>query len=201
MFTCLTAWVTISKLNWNFMFIKLLATFLLSFLSSCKSNWPTFCIVFFIHFFSVNSSTHFQFKVGVKLTSTHCKYSVLLFGQYFLFYFAIIDAMLFRNNSASFTICQQFAINSFLDKVDDIKVLLHMHSFTYDFHLRALCGYVAERQLWFTQGYHLSSCLSDFIKYYNKGPNFARNLIHSGCVVFHSLCLCHWGRLLKHHQG
>ncbi|XP_042227057.1 KICSTOR complex protein SZT2-like isoform X3 [Homarus americanus] len=74
----------------------------------------------------------------------------------------------------------KFAINSFLDKVDDIKVLLHMHSFTYDFHLRALCAYVAGRQLLFTPGYHLSSCLSDFIKYYNKGPNFARNLIHTG---------------------
>ncbi|KAG0714062.1 KICSTOR complex protein SZT2 [Chionoecetes opilio] len=77
----------------------------------------------------------------------------------------------------------QFAINSFLDKVDDIKVLLHMHSFTYDFHLRALCAYVADRQLLFAPGYHLSSCLSDFIKYYNKGPNFARNLIHSGALI------------------
>ncbi|XP_069157334.1 KICSTOR complex protein SZT2 isoform X2 [Procambarus clarkii] len=77
----------------------------------------------------------------------------------------------------------KFAINSFLDKVDDIKVLLHMHSFTFDFHLRALCAYVADRQLLFTPGYHLSSCLSDFIKYYNKGPNFARNLIHSGKVT------------------
>ncbi|XP_037773411.1 KICSTOR complex protein SZT2-like [Penaeus monodon] len=55
-----------------------------------------------------------------------------------------------------------------------------MHSFTYDFHLRAVCAYVADRQLLFTPGYHLSSFLSDFIKYYNKGPNFARNLIYSG---------------------
>ncbi|KAK3871475.1 hypothetical protein Pcinc_023382 [Petrolisthes cinctipes] len=77
----------------------------------------------------------------------------------------------------------QFAINSFLDKVDDIKVLLHMHSFTYDFHLRAVCEYVANRQLLFAPGYHLSSCLSDFIKYYNKGPNFARNLIYSGSLT------------------
>ncbi|XP_050730013.1 KICSTOR complex protein SZT2-like isoform X17 [Eriocheir sinensis] len=77
----------------------------------------------------------------------------------------------------------KFAINSFLDKVDDIKVLLHLHSFTYDFHLRALCAYVADRQLLFAPGYHLSSCLSDFIKYYNKGPNFARNLIHSGALT------------------
>ncbi|XP_063888022.1 KICSTOR complex protein SZT2-like isoform X5 [Scylla paramamosain] len=77
----------------------------------------------------------------------------------------------------------KFAINSFLDKVDDIKVLLHLHSFTYDFHLRALCAYVADRQLLFTRGYHLSSCLSDFIKYYNKGPNFARNLIYSGALT------------------
>lgn len=74
----------------------------------------------------------------------------------------------------------QFAINFFLDEVDNVKVLLHMHSFTYDFHLRAVCAYVADRQLLFTPGYHLSSFLSDFIKYYNKGPNFARNLIYSG---------------------
>ncbi|XP_047479590.1 KICSTOR complex protein SZT2-like isoform X5 [Penaeus chinensis] len=74
----------------------------------------------------------------------------------------------------------KFAINFFLDEVDNVKVLLHMHSFTYDFHLRAVCAYVADRQLLFTPGYHLSSFLSDFIKYYNKGPNFARNLIYSG---------------------
>ncbi|XP_076055800.1 KICSTOR complex protein SZT2-like isoform X3 [Oratosquilla oratoria] len=75
---------------------------------------------------------------------------------------------------------EKFAVNFFLDECDNVKILLHMHSFTYDYHLRAICSYVADRQLLFTPGYHLSSCLSDFIKYYNKGPNFARNMIHSG---------------------
>ncbi|KAK7072559.1 hypothetical protein SK128_009310 [Halocaridina rubra] len=73
----------------------------------------------------------------------------------------------------------QFATNYFLDEVDTIKVLLHVHSFTYDFHLRIVCAYVTERQLLFCPGYHLSSFLNDFIKYYNKSPNFARNMMYS----------------------
>ena len=69
---------------------------------------------------------------------------------------------------------------NFVEEIEKIKIALHVHSFTYDYHLRAINEHVEDRQFLFTRGYHLSSFLSDFIKYYNKGPNFARNLIYAG---------------------
>ena len=58
---------------------------------------------------------------------------------------------------------------------------MHLHSFTYDFHLRSICSYVAgNSQLSLKHGYHLTNFLDDFNKYYTKAPNYARNLIHSG---------------------
>jgi hypothetical protein len=60
----------------------------------------------------------------------------------------------------------------------------HMHSFTYDYHLRAIHAYLSGKKLLFRHGYHLTACLDDFIKYYTKGPNFARNLIYAGQYRF-----------------
>ena len=34
----------------------------------------------------------------------------------------------------------------------------------------------------FRKGYHLVHFLDDFMSYYNKGPNFARNAIHKGSI-------------------
>ncbi|RWS29741.1 Protein SZT2-like protein, partial [Leptotrombidium deliense] len=69
---------------------------------------------------------------------------------------------------------------SFLDEIDKVKVTMHLHSFTYDYHLRTIHSYISGRQLIFKQGYHLISFLEDFMKYYQKAPNFARNQIHAG---------------------
>ncbi|RWS15051.1 protein SZT2-like isoform X7 [Dinothrombium tinctorium] len=69
---------------------------------------------------------------------------------------------------------------AFLDEIDKVKVTMHLHSFTYDYHLRTIHSYISGRQLIFKQGYHLISFLEDFMKYYQKAPNFARNQIHSG---------------------
>lgn len=63
------------------------------------------------------------------------------------------------------------------------NIFQHLHSFTYDFHLRTIYSYISGRHLLFRQGYHISSFLDDFIKYYQKSPNFARNLISSGTLV------------------
>lgn len=49
-----------------------------------------------------------------------------------------------------------------------LKVLLHLHSFTYDFHLRSLNAFVSGRQFLLKSGFHLVSFLDDFSKYYNK---------------------------------
>lgn len=62
---------------------------------------------------------------------------------------------------------------------------MHLHSFTYDYHLRAIHSYISGRQL-FQRGYHLISFLDDFIKYYQKAPNYARNHVYSDNLVFES---------------
>lgn len=48
------------------------------------------------------------------------------------------------------------------------QVLLHLHSFTYDFHLRSLNSFVSGRQFLLKPAFHLVSFLDDFSKYYNK---------------------------------
>lgn len=74
----------------------------------------------------------------------------------------------------------QFVL-SFVDACDKIKINMHLHSFTYDFHLRCIHSYIAGTGPWsLQQGYHLTHFLDDFIKYYSKAPNYARNLIYSG---------------------
>lgn len=74
-------------------------------------------------------------------------------------------------------------MTTFLDELDKIKVTMHLHSFTYDYHLRSIYSYISGRQLTFRHGYHLISFLDDFRKYYQKAPNYARNHIMSGQVT------------------
>lgn len=74
------------------------------------------------------------------------------------------------------------ATSEFIEDMDKIRVNMHMHSFTYDYHLRTIHSYVSGQQLLFKHGYHLTSFLDDFVKYYQKSPNYARNLIHAGHV-------------------
>lgn len=69
---------------------------------------------------------------------------------------------------------------NFLDELDSIKARMHLHSFTYDYHMRAIHSYISGRQLFLHPGYHLISFLDDFIKYYQKAPNYARNHVYSG---------------------
>lgn len=63
---------------------------------------------------------------------------------------------------------------------------MHLHSFAYDFHLRSIFNYLsnqADNKIY--QGYHLTHFLDDFMKYYSKAPNFARNLIYAGQLQCH----------------
>ncbi|XP_063994970.1 KICSTOR complex protein SZT2-like [Diachasmimorpha longicaudata] len=79
-------------------------------------------------------------------------------------------------------------MSSFVDACDKIKINMHLHSFTYDFHLRCIHSYIAGTGQWsLQQGYHLTQFLDDFIKYYSKAPNFARNLVYSDVVTVSSL--------------
>ena len=56
-----------------------------------------------------------------------------------------------------------------------------MHSFTFDFHLRVIHQLVSGKPT-FRKGFNLVLFLEDFMMYYNKGPNFARNAIHRGYI-------------------
>lgn len=79
-----------------------------------------------------------------------------------------------RNSVNQFTL-------SFLDECDKIKSLMHLHSFTYDFHLRTIHSYVADNiGPKVCNDYHLTKFLDDFTKYYPKTPNFARNVVSAG---------------------
>eukprot|EP00095_Tigriopus_kingsejongensis_P000360 maker-scaffold1056_size66302-snap-gene-0.17 protein:Tk00360 transcript:maker-scaffold1056_size66302-snap-gene-0.17-mRNA-1 annotation:"protein szt2-like" len=69
------------------------------------------------------------------------------------------------------------AWSSLVMECDRIKFLLHHHSFTYDFHLRAVSDFAMGKINIFRNGYHITSFISNFMKYYNKSPNYARNNI------------------------
>ncbi|XP_043281050.1 KICSTOR complex protein SZT2-like isoform X2 [Venturia canescens] len=88
---------------------------------------------------------------------------------------------------ASSALVNQFML-SFVDACDKIKVNMHLHSFTYDFHLRCIHSYIAGTGQWsLQQGYHLTRFLDDFVKYYSKAPNYARNLVHSDVITVSNL--------------
>lgn len=81
------------------------------------------------------------------------------------------------------------SMTAFLDELDNIKVTMHLHSFTYDYHLRSMYSYISGRAVTFNPGYHLISFVDDFRKYYQKAPNYARNHILSGEVVVKDLAV------------
>ncbi|RZF32788.1 hypothetical protein LSTR_LSTR011434 [Laodelphax striatellus] len=74
-------------------------------------------------------------------------------------------------------------IMSFLDECDRVKILMHLHSFTYDYHLRCLHWFISNKQVLLRPGYHITSFLDDFIKYYTKAPNYARSLVFSDSML------------------
>ncbi|XP_056646993.1 KICSTOR complex protein SZT2-like isoform X1 [Diorhabda sublineata] len=78
---------------------------------------------------------------------------------------------------------------SFLDECDRVKNLMHLHSFTYDYHLRCIynyiCGNTGVNKI--CDGYNVHQFLDDFLKYYNKAPNFARNLVHTDTLTIEDL--------------
>ncbi|XP_054280353.1 KICSTOR complex protein SZT2-like isoform X2 [Macrosteles quadrilineatus] len=83
---------------------------------------------------------------------------------------------------ASSGLISQFTL-SFLDECDKVKVLMHLHSFTYDYHLRTLTRFVCGVETCLRTGYHVTGFLDDFLKYYSKAPNYAYSLVHSGNLV------------------
>ncbi|KAF7281911.1 hypothetical protein GWI33_004033 [Rhynchophorus ferrugineus] len=76
---------------------------------------------------------------------------------------------------------------SFLDECDKVKVLMHLHSFTYDYHLRSIYNYISGNIGKLTEKYNVHQFLDDFLKYYNKAPNYARNLVHTDTLTIDNL--------------
>ncbi|VEN57127.1 unnamed protein product, partial [Callosobruchus maculatus] len=78
---------------------------------------------------------------------------------------------------------------SFVDECDRVKVLMHLHSFTYDYHLRSIYNYIfgSHTVNKVCEKYNVHQFLDDFMKYYNKAPNFARNLVHTETLTIKNL--------------
>ncbi|XP_011497452.1 PREDICTED: protein SZT2-like isoform X2 [Ceratosolen solmsi marchali] len=117
---------------------------------------------------------------GVLLFEIH------LAEPFFIVKLRVIECSRLQAKSSS-ALVNQFML-SFVDVCDKIKINMHLHSFTYDFHLRCIHSYIAGNCQWsLKHGYHLTNFLDDFNKYYSKAPNYARNLIYSGVVTVNNL--------------
>ncbi|XP_029474648.1 KICSTOR complex protein SZT2 isoform X2 [Rhinatrema bivittatum] len=71
----------------------------------------------------------------------------------------------------------------FTEECDKVRDLMHVHSFSYDFHLRIVHQYLLGSHMSLRQGYHLTSFLEDFITYHPDIPKFGRNHVFQGMLV------------------
>lgn len=61
-----------------------------------------------------------------------------------------------------------------------MRDLMHVHSFSYDFHLRLVHQHVLGAHLVLRHGYHLTTFLRHFLAHHPDGPHFGRNHIYQG---------------------
>ncbi|XP_030063288.1 KICSTOR complex protein SZT2 isoform X2 [Microcaecilia unicolor] len=71
----------------------------------------------------------------------------------------------------------------FTEECDKVRDLMHVHSFSYDFHLRIVHQYLLGSHMSLRQGYHLTSFLDDFIAHHPDIPKFGRNHVFQGMLV------------------
>lgn len=72
----------------------------------------------------------------------------------------------------------------FTEECDKVRDLMHVHSFSYDFHLRVVHQYLLGCHMTLRQGYQLNSFLEDFISHHPDIPKFGRNHVFQGeCVT------------------
>ncbi|EFN84896.1 KICSTOR complex protein SZT2 isoform X2 [Harpegnathos saltator] len=115
-------------------------------------------------------------------------FEIHLSQPFFIVKLSIIECNRLQTKTSSGMV-NQFVL-SFVDACDKIKINMHLHSFTYDFHLRCIHSYIAGTGPWsLQQGYHLTHFLDDFIKYYSKAPNYARNLIYSDVITIRNIAI------------
>ncbi|XP_066547973.1 SZT2 subunit of KICSTOR complex isoform X3 [Amia ocellicauda] len=68
----------------------------------------------------------------------------------------------------------------FTEECDKVQDLMHVHSFSYDFHLRVVHQYLLGCHMTLRQGYQLTSFLEDFIAHHPDIPKFGRNHVFQG---------------------
>ncbi|XP_047669771.1 KICSTOR complex protein SZT2 isoform X4 [Tachysurus fulvidraco] len=68
----------------------------------------------------------------------------------------------------------------FTEECDKVRDLMHVHSFSYDFHLRVVHQYLLGCHMTLRQGYQLNSFLEDFISHHPDIPKFGRNHVFQG---------------------
>lgn len=68
----------------------------------------------------------------------------------------------------------------FTEECDKVRDLMHVHSFSYDFHLRVVHQYLVGSHMTLRQGYQLTDFLGDFIAHHPDIPKFGRNRVFQG---------------------
>nr|XP_057930082.1 KICSTOR complex protein SZT2 isoform X1 [Doryrhamphus excisus] len=68
----------------------------------------------------------------------------------------------------------------FTEECDKVRDLMHVHSFSYDFHLRMVHQYLVGSHMTLRQGYQLTDFLNDFILQHPDIPKFGRNHVFQG---------------------
>ncbi|XP_034149809.1 KICSTOR complex protein SZT2 isoform X1 [Esox lucius] len=68
----------------------------------------------------------------------------------------------------------------FTEECDKVRDLMHVHSFSYDFHLRVVHQYLMGCHMTLRQGYQLTGFLEDFIAHHPDIPKFGRNHVFQG---------------------
>ncbi|XP_013863525.1 protein SZT2 [Austrofundulus limnaeus] len=68
----------------------------------------------------------------------------------------------------------------FTEECDKVRDLMHIHSFSYDFHLRVVHQYLVGCHMTLRQGYQLTDFLDDFISHHPDIPKFGHNHVFQG---------------------
>ncbi|XP_069837393.1 KICSTOR complex protein SZT2 isoform X6 [Dendropsophus ebraccatus] len=70
----------------------------------------------------------------------------------------------------------------FTEECDKVRDLMHVHSFSYDFHLRVVHQYLLGSSMSLRQGYDLASFLQLFISQHPDIPKYGRNHVYQGLL-------------------
>lgn len=82
-------------------------------------------------------------------------------------------------SALSTLLCPQLSM-LFTEECDKVRDLMHVHSFSYDFHLRVVHQHLVGCHMTLRQGYQLTDFLDDFISHHPDIPKFGRNHVFQG---------------------